>query len=226
MGDLGFEQPVNTLGIHDDYLKVDFYKGDLYYSDGKKEIRIKPAKVKQGNYINWFETQVVAPRVEIPKRADDMDTHYYYSVAMVHCCSKDTIDCQGCCFSDTLSDGLRKRCWGGAEIMHPENSSMIAMSVCKPPYNQFIHWLVVNIPEKKTDLKTSKSASNGETVICYSPLTENMPKKGSGTHRYAFFLFKQSQRIKNDKQLVSKAATPVKNSKNDRYMYHNFLKAI
>jgi len=186
----------------------------LYYSKGKEEIRIKYAKVDHGNYISWFETQVVTPRVVLPKALEE-NTDNYYTAAMVHCCSQDTIDAQGYCFSDSISDGLKKRCWGGAEIMCDEEISAMTENNCKPPFKQFIHWLVVNIPEKKRmNLKRSKSANKGETVISYAPLTKNMPRKGSGTHRYAFFLFKQIRRIKNEKKLMSKAEKPNKEKVN------------
>merc|ERR1711936_1258972 len=127
---------------------------------------------------------------------------------MVHCCSQDTIGSQGQCFTESLSKKLQKKCFwlessivdGSSQMEKPlsDDTSMVA-SGWEPPFTQFIHWLMINIPAKDNTSKENEDTKKGETVIHYSPLQDDSPKKGSGTHRYAFLLFKQDSFVRNKK---------------------------
>lgn len=59
-----------------------------------------------------------------------------------------------------------------------------APSARKPIFREISHWMVVNIPGNRV--------SEGETLIDY---IGSGPPSGSGTHRYLFLLYKQTDRL-------------------------------
>ncbi|TDG48201.1 hypothetical protein AWZ03_005376 [Drosophila navojoa] len=62
-----------------------------------------------------------------------------------------------------------------------------------PQPNEYLHWLVVNIPGNEMAL--------GDVRVGYTGAT---PAKGSGLHRYVFLLYKQSDYLKFDLEPVPK----------------------
>lgn len=59
-----------------------------------------------------------------------------------------------------------------------------APSRAEPIYREIEHWLVVNIP--------GSDVSKGDIIASY---IGSAPPQGSGLHRYAFFLYEQSELI-------------------------------
>lgn len=89
------------------------------------------------------------------------------------------------------------------KISIPSNTHFLALAMIDPDFpsrgaldaHQFVHWLVVNIPAKNLSSNFRIPVEQGQELVTFMP---SMPGKGTGKHRYLFFLFEYDFKMNFD----------------------------